>query len=266
MVASDRISAFDVILPETVPEKGRILTGLSSYWFRRTAEIVPNHLLSTDLDDLPPPAQRYRDALDGRFMIVRKAERIDVECVVRGYLAGSAWLEYQQFGTVCGERLRPEMVESEKLDRPIFTPATKADAGHDENVSVAHVQSLLGPELTEQLAEVSIRLYLAGASHAADCGLIVADSKFEFGIIDGEVTLIDELLTPDSSRFWDASTYQAGRAQASFDKQPVRDWLTATGWNRLPPPPNLPNEIVDQTAARYREAFRRLTGEDLSST
>lgn len=265
MVASDRISAFDVILPEPVPDKGRVLTSLSSFWFKRTSAIVPNHLVSSDVADLPAPIQHHAERLRGRFMLVRKAERVDIECVVRGYLSGSAWVEYQKYGTVCGEPLPQGLVESARLAEPLFTPATKADSGHDENISIAQMRELMGSNLTDELIDFSIALYRAGAAHASDCGLIVADTKFEFGLIDGRMHVIDEMLTPDSSRFWDAASYAPGRSQESFDKQPVRDWLSATGWDKRPPAPNLPAEVIAQTARRYREAFRRLTGEDVST-
>ncbi|RIK46446.1 MAG: phosphoribosylaminoimidazolesuccinocarboxamide synthase [Chloroflexi bacterium] len=265
MVATDRISAFDVILPEPIPGKGRVLTSLSAFWFRRTAEIAPNHLLSTDVVDLPPVLQRYADALRGRFMLVKKAQRIDIECVVRGYLSGSAWVEYRDRGTVCEQALPAGLVESAKLPEPIFTPATKADSGHDENISIATMQTLVGREKTERLVDLSLRLYDFGARHAEQHGMIVADTKFEFGEVDGQVIVIDEMLTPDSSRFWDMSSYSPGGPQESFDKQPVRDWLTAQGWNRKPPAPHLPPEIIEQTGWRYREAYRRLTGKDLNS-
>lgn len=265
MVATDRISAFDVILPESIPGKGRVLTSLSAFWFRLTAEIAPNHLISTDVADLPPSLQRHADAIRGRFMLVKKAHRIDIECVVRGYLSGSAWVEYRDRGTVCEQALPAGLVESAKLPEPIFTPATKADSGHDENISIATMQTLVGRERTERLVDLSLRLYDYGAGHAEQHGMIVADTKFEFGEIDGQVIAIDEMLTPDSSRFWDMSSYFPGGPQESFDKQPVRDWLTAQGWNRKPPAPHLPPEIIEQTGWRYREAYRRLTGKDLNS-
>lgn len=263
MVASDRISAFDVVLPQPIPDKGRVLAGLSCFWFERTRDIVPNHLLSTDVADLPTSLKALTSQLAGRFMIVRKAQRIDVECVVRGYLSGSAWQEYRRHGTVCEERLPAGLVESDKLPEPMFTPATKADAGHDENISVRKLRDLVGDELTQRLVDASMALYRAGADYAAERGLIIADTKFEFGFVNGQLTVIDEMLTPDSSRFWDAATYVPGRPQESFDKQPVRDWLIAIGWDKSPPAPDLPDEVVEQTAWRYREAYRRLIGRDL---
>lgn len=263
IVASDRISAFDVVLPEPIPEKGRILTAMSVFWFGLTSSIVSNHLVSADSERLPASLDAYRRHLDGRFMLVREAQRIDIECVVRGYLAGSAWAEYRSDGTVCGRRMEAGLVESAKLPEPIFTPATKADEGHDQNISVDEMRDLIGDTLTDQLQELSIALYQSGAAYAETRGLIIADTKFEFGIVDDQVIVIDEMLTPDSSRFWDLTSYEPGRAQESFDKQPVRDWLTASGWNKQPPPPHLPDEVVSQTAARYREALRRVTGKDL---
>jgi phosphoribosylaminoimidazole-succinocarboxamide synthase len=260
MVASDRLSAFDVILPDGVPDKGRVLTQLSAFWFRRTADQVPNHLLSTDIDDLPPEVGESAEALRDRFMIVRKAERIEIECVVRGYVAGSAWVEYQRDGTVCGQRLPSGLVESSQLPEPIFTPASKNDVGHDENISIAEVERRIGAELTSQLIDRSTQLYSTAAAYAAQRGLLIADTKFEFGHANGRLIVIDEILTPDSSRFWEAAAYEPGRPQESFDKQYVRDWLIASGWDRNPPAPPLPAEVIEGTANRYREAYERITG------
>lgn len=266
MVATDRASAFDVVLPEPVPNKGRILTRMSAFWFEATRELTPNHLISTDVADLPEVALPYRNELEGRFMIVKKAERIDVECVVRGYLAGSGWAEYRQSGTICEEPLPAGLVESSRLDKPVFTPAAKNDSGHDANISVAHMESLLGEDLTEQLKNASLGLYGYAERYARKRGIIIADTKFEFGFVDGELILIDEMLTPDSSRFWDVDLYVPGRAQDSFDKQPLRDWLIATGWDRNPPAPSLPAEVVRATAERYQTAFERLTEMEFSGT
>lgn len=264
MVATDRISAFDVVLPDGIPDKGRILTQLSVFWFEQTADIVPNHLISSSVEDLPPELSDYAEVLRGRFMIVRRAERIDVECVVRGYLAGSAWVEYREQGTVCGQPLPEGLVESDRLPEPIFTPATKAEEGHDENIPISKMKELVGRETTERVIDISKRLFARGSEIAESKGIILADTKFEFGFVDGELTLIDEALTPDSSRYWDAATYQPGRAQESFDKQYVRDWLIESGWDRNPPAPPLPPEVVEGTARRYREAYERITGKVLA--
>jgi len=262
MIASDRVSAFDVVLPQPIPGKGKILTQMSAFWFQLTRELAPNHLMSTDPDDLPEAAAPYRDQLDGRFMIVKKAERIDIECVVRGYLAGSGWAEYKEHGTVCGAPLQPGLLESDRIDKPIFTPAAKNDVGHDENISIETMASMVGQELTERLANTSLALYAFAERYARHRGIIIADTKFEFGFVDGELTLIDEMLTPDSSRFWDIETYEPGRPQDSFDKQPLRDWLIESGWDRNPPPPALPPDVVAATAERYRTAYERLVETD----
>lgn len=259
MVASDRISAFDVIMNEPIPGKGAVLTALSAFWFRHTAGVVPNHLISDDPSHLPKAIQPVASDLAGRWLLVRRAERIDIECVVRGYLAGSAWTEYRREGTVAGERLPNGLVESQQLSRPIFTPAIKADSGHDENISRAHLAELVGADLAEHLERLSLALYAAGARRAATRGVILADTKFEFGHIQGELVLIDEALTPDSSRYWPAEGYRPGGPQPSFDKQYLRDFLESTGWNKEPPPPPVPRAVIDGTAERYREALRRLT-------
>ena len=263
MVASDRLSAFDVILPDAIPNKGRVLTRLSAFWFDRTGHIVPNHLVSTDLGDLPAELQPHAELLRDRFMIVKRADRIDVECVVRGYVAGSAWAEYEKSGTVCGQQLPGGLRESDRLPEPIFTPATKADEGHDENISIETMEKIVGADVAKRAMELSLALYGFAADYVAGRGLILADTKFEFGFIDGELRLIDEALTPDSSRYWDFETYEPGRAQESFDKQFVRDWLIGTGWDRNPPAPPLPQEIIAGTTDRYLEAYERITGERL---
>jgi len=263
MVASDRVSAYDSILPTGIPNKGIVLTQLSKFWFERTADIVPNHMLTTDLSSLAPKAQSIRDKLDGRSMIVRKAQRIDVECVARGYLSGSAWAEYQLDGSVTGIQLPSGLIESAKLPEPIFTPATKSSSGHDLNIPFSTVVELVGQDLAERLREMTLRVYAAAEAAVLSQGIIIADTKFEFGLIDGELTLIDEALTPDSSRFWDAEQYSPGKAQPSFDKQFVRDWLTSSGWDREPPAPPLPDEIAEATSRKYIEAFERLTGRQL---
>jgi phosphoribosylaminoimidazole-succinocarboxamide synthase len=249
MVATDRISAFDHVLPTGIPDRGSVLTQLSIFWFRRTGHLQENHLVE------------HGD--DGRSMVVRRAQRIDFECVVRGYLAGSAWSEYRRKGTMAGEPLPVGLRQSEKLPEPIFTPATKAETGHDENVSFSTMSAELGGELAEKLREASLRLYSFGAEHAQRAGLILADTKFEFGLIDGRLVLIDEALTPDSSRYWDAEQYRVGTAPESFDKQFVRDWLEESGWDKESAPPPLPDDIVEQTRQRYLTAYERLVGEPL---
>ncbi|MFN8536141.1 MAG: phosphoribosylaminoimidazolesuccinocarboxamide synthase [Thermomicrobiales bacterium] len=263
MVSSDRISAFDVIMPNGIPDKGRVLTQLSNFWFARTADLVRNHLVATDPADYPAELRAHADLLRGRSVLVRKAERVDVECVVRGYLAGSAWVEYQRDGTVCGQPLPPGLVESAQLPEPIFTPATKAEVGHDMNISKARMAELVGADLTAELERLATMLYLTAAEYARARGIIIADTKFEFGILDGAPILIDEALTPDSSRFWEADRYEVGRPQDSLDKQPLRDWLLSTGWNREPPAPNLPPEVVARIAKKYRSAYELLTGQPL---
>ncbi|HEV2011088.1 MAG TPA: phosphoribosylaminoimidazolesuccinocarboxamide synthase [Candidatus Limnocylindria bacterium] len=263
MVASDRLSAFDVVLPTPIPDKGRVLTQLSNFWFGRTTRIVANHLLETDAAKFPAPF-RDRPELAGRSVLVKRAERIDYECVARGYLSGSAWAEYKKEGTVAGERLSRGLEESARLDDPIFTPATKAITGHDENISRAQLAAALGRELAKQLEDVTIALYRHAHAYALGRGLILADTKFEFGLIDGTLALIDEALTPDSSRYWDAATYRPGGAPPSYDKQYVRDFLNAQGWGHEPPAPALPADVVRGTSERYRECYRRLTGSPLS--
>ncbi|MDQ6672068.1 MAG: phosphoribosylaminoimidazolesuccinocarboxamide synthase [Chloroflexota bacterium] len=259
MLASDRVSAFDVVMHELVPGKGSVLTELSAFWFRKTGGIVPNHLLSDRVEDLPAEVREDEPSIHGRWLLVRRAERIDIECVVRGYLSGSAWVEYRRLGTVAGERLPPGLVESQRLASPIFTPATKAESGHDQNISRAELAGMIGQKLAQVLERLSLRLYTMGAEHALSRGLILADTKFEFGLLGGEPILIDEALTPDSSRYWPADGYQPGGPQPSFDKQFLRDFLESSGWNKQPPPPRLPQAVIDGTAARYTEALRRLT-------
>jgi phosphoribosylaminoimidazole-succinocarboxamide synthase len=263
MVASDRLSAFDVVLPTPIPLKGAVLTQLSRFWFDRTRSLVPNHLITADIAEFPADLRPFHDLLAGRAMIVKKAERIDVECVMRGYLAGSGWVEYQRSGMVCGVPLPAGLVEAARLPEPIFTPALKNDAGHDQNVSMQVIEDQIGVELAHELEVASRRMYTAAAGVALRRGIILADTKFEFGFVDGELTLIDEVLTPDSSRFWDTRTYSPGKAQPSFDKQFVRDWLTHIGWTKEPPAPDLPADVVAGTARRYHEAFKRLTGAPL---
>jgi phosphoribosylaminoimidazole-succinocarboxamide synthase len=263
LVATDRISAFDSVLSPGIPGRGVILTRLSTFWFRRFADRVPNHLLATDLADFPAP---YRDhpELAGRSVLARRLQAIPVECVARGYLAGSGWKEYREAGTVCGISLPPGLTESAELPEPIFTPATKATDGHDENISFERTVEIIGEETARRLRDLTLELYGAAAAYARERGIIIADTKFEFGFDgDGRIVWMDEALTPDSSRFWPADGYRPGQSQASFDKQFVRDWLVSSGWDKEPPAPTLPPEVVEGTLARYLEAYRLLTGEDL---
>jgi phosphoribosylaminoimidazole-succinocarboxamide synthase len=261
MVATDRISAFDVVLPQPIPGKGQVLTGMTLHWLRLTEGIIGNHLLTADVHDFPEPFRGRRDELAGRAMLVRRAEMVPIECVARGYITGSGWKEYRRDGTVCGIGLPAGLRESEKLPEPIFTPATKATTGHDENITFERTAELVGRGLAEKLREATISLYEFGAAYALERGIIVADTKFEFGFAGGELILCDEVLTPDSSRFWPADRHEPGHGQPSFDKQYVRDWLEESGWNHEPPPPQLPSDVIEQTAARYREAYERLTGQ-----
>ena len=261
LVASDRISAFDVVLPEPIPYKGEVLTKLSLFWFELLGDVVPNHLLSVDVADLPSEFASMRDHLAGRFMLVKKASGFPVECIVRGYLAGSGLKEYLREGTVCGIPLPAGLVESSRLPEPIFTPSTKAEIGlHDENISFERTAELTGLAVATTLRDKSLAVYSAAWDHAVSRGIIIADTKFEFGSVDGEITLVDEVLTPDSSRFWPADTYAPGASQPSFDKQPVRDWLEASGWDKTPPPPALPAEVAEATSARYIQAYELITG------
>ncbi|HEX4149862.1 MAG TPA: phosphoribosylaminoimidazolesuccinocarboxamide synthase [Pirellulales bacterium] len=257
LVATDRISAFDWVLPSGIPDKGRVLTQLSAFWFHRLGEA--HHLITADVDEMDLPATIDRRVLAGRTMLARKTAVVPIECVVRGYMSGSGWKEYQRQGTVCGLRLPSGLRESDRLPEPIFTPATKAESGHDENISFEQMANIVGRPRAEELRERSIALYQRGAAHAAECGIIIADTKFEWGEIDGRLIVIDEVLTPDSSRFWPADRYQPGGGQASFDKQFVRDWLESTTWDKNSPPPALPEEVVAQTRAKYVEAFERLS-------
>jgi phosphoribosylaminoimidazole-succinocarboxamide synthase len=263
MVATDRISAFDVILPTGIPDKGKVLTQLSIWWFSQTHSFQENHLVSGMVPDLPGALKHRREELAGRFMVVRKAKRIDFECVVRGYLAGSAWAEYKENGTMAGEPLPKDLVESERLPEPIFTPATKAETGHDENVTFQRMADELGRHLAGQVRDASLALYNFAAEAAEKKGLILADTKFEFGLIDKRLILIDEALTPDSSRYWDRARWSPGLTPPSYDKQFVRDWLTDSGWDRKPPGPELPPEVVDRTRELYLSAYKQMTTRDL---
>ena len=260
LVATDRISAFDVVLPTPIPEKGKILTALSAFWFRLTEDLVPNHLITTDVDAYPSACQAYREDLLGRSMLVWKTKPLPIECIVRGYLSGSGWTEYQKAGSVSGITLPAGLPESCRLDPPLFTPSTKAEQGdHDETITFDQAASLLGGRLAEQVRDLSLKIYERARAHALDRGIIIADTKFEFGLLNGELLLIDEVLTPDSSRFWPVDTYRPGRSQPSFDKQFVRDYLKTLPWAMKEPGPALPPDIVEQTRSRYQEALRRLT-------
>ena len=262
LVATDRVSAFDCVLKPGIPGRGIILTQLSNFWFRYFD--LPNHLLATDLEDFPEPYRRHEE-LRGRAVLVKRLRPIDVECVVRGYLSGSGWKEYRKTGEVCGIPLPPGLVESEKLPVPIFTPAAKNRDGHDENISFERMVEITGPEIAEKLRELSLDIYSRAAAYAAQQGIIIADTKFEFGMDDdGQIVWMDEALTPDSSRFWPSDSYEAGRPQASWDKQFIRDWLSAGDWNHEPPAPELPGHIVQGTLERYLEAYRGITNEDIS--
>jgi phosphoribosylaminoimidazole-succinocarboxamide synthase len=263
IVSSDRVSAFDVVLPNPIPDRGKVLTQLSVYWFGQTGGIVPNHLISADLAAFPQPVRGEAEVVAGRSMLVRRAKRIDIECVARGYISGSAWREYTKQGTACGIKLPQGLVESQQLPEPIFTPAIKTDTGHDENISFDRLVELVGGALAEQLRDVTLRVYSYAATVAREKGIIIADTKMEFGQLDGKLILIDELLTPDSSRFWDAAQYQPGKTPASFDKQYLRDWLDSSGWNKEPPAPELPEDVVANTRSRYIEALERITGKGL---
>jgi phosphoribosylaminoimidazole-succinocarboxamide synthase len=268
MVATDRISAFDSVLPSGIPQKGKVLNQLSAFWFDKTASLVPHHMVEVVddphlVDEYLPVAGGCPSYVVGRSMIVKKAQRIPVECVVRGYLSGSAWADYCQGSAVFGEDMPPGLGESQELPQPLFTPTTKAESGHDQPLTMEEMRILIGEELAEEIRGRSLDIYRVAREYAQTMGIIIADTKMEFGLIDGKLSLIDELLTPDSSRFWDADKYQVGRSQPSFDKQPVRDWLVQAGWDKEPPAPMLPPEIVEQTTRRYCEAYRRLTGREL---
>jgi phosphoribosylaminoimidazole-succinocarboxamide synthase len=265
IVATDRISAFDYVLGSGIPGKGTVLTQLSAFWFDRLGEVLPHHVVAVDVDTFPPITKPHRDVLRGRSMLVRKTTPIPIECVARGYLAGSGWKDYRATGAVCGVPLPPGLVESDRLPQSIFTPATKAESGHDENISEAQAGEMVGHELAARLRELTLSLYERGLEHAATCGIIIADTKFEFGLAGDTLMLIDEVLTPDSSRFWPEAEYAPGRSQPSFDKQFVRDHLEQVGWNKQPPVPALPEDVVLRTSEKYLEAYRRLTGRGLQA-
>ncbi len=265
IVSTDRISAYDFVLPNGIPHKGCALNSMSEFWFNETNSLVKNHLISTDVNSYPDLSDSDRSLLAGRSMLVRKANRIDIECVVRGYIAGSAWNEYQRDGTVCGAKLPTGLKQSDRLTELIFTPATKAEHGeHDENISVQHMTNLVGTDLTDRLIKTSFALFEFASQHAESVGLILCDTKFEFGLADDELILIDEVFTPDSSRFWPKADYQPGRSQSSFDKQYVRDYLVQIGWNKQPPAPQLSEEVIEQTSKKYLEAHRLITGRSLT--
>ena len=263
LVASDRISAFDVIMPNGIPRKGEVLTQISHFWFEKFSALVPNHLLAGANDPLPTNLQPFADKLAKRSMIVKKAKPLAIECIVRGYLSGSGLKEYKKSQTVCGIQLPAGLVDSSELPEPIFTPSTKAEAGHDENISFAEACKIVGTELATQARDLSLKIYKAGRDYAKQRGIIIADTKFEFGLFEGKLILIDEVLTPDSSRFWPADKYAPGRGQPSFDKQFVRDYLETLTWDKTPPGPTLPAEVVAKTSATYLEAYERLTGKKL---
>jgi len=264
IVATDRISAFDVVMPNPIPDKGRVLTQLSKFWFDLTKEIITDHLISADVEDYPPECQPFKEMLRDRSMLVVKTEPLPIECVVRGYLSGSGWLEYQETGEVCGVSLPGGLVESSRLEEPIFTPATKAEIGlHDENITFQKVEGIIGRDLAERLRFVSVSIYEKARDFAEKRGILIADTKMEFGTRDGKLYLIDELLTPDSSRFWPKDDYQPGRSQKSFDKQYLRDYLLSIHWNKTPPAPQLPDEVIQKTREKYLEAYERLVGKPL---
>jgi phosphoribosylaminoimidazole-succinocarboxamide synthase len=271
IVASDRISAFDYVLGSGIPDKGKVLTQISAFWFDRTRAIVPNHVISTDVASFPEEVRAKRDMFSGRSMLVTRTEPLPIECVARGYLSGSGWKDYQTTGEVCGIKLPKGLRESDRLPQPIFTPATKAQSGHDINISESEAAGIVGQALLDRVRDLTLRLYAEGAEYAESCGIIVADTKFEFGLLSGDrpaherVILIDEVLTPDSSRFWPQDSYKPGGAQPSFDKQFVRDYLEQIRWNKQPPVPSLPDDVIEKTREKYVEAFRRLTGRELAS-
>jgi len=266
LVASDRISAFDVVMREPIPDKGRILTALSAFWFRHLADVVPNHLISLKVEDFPAALHPFKEMLAGRTMLVRKCQPLPVECIPRGYLSGSGWVEYQQTGGIGGLKLPPGLVESQQLPEPVFTPSTKAELGvHDENIPFNQVIAAIGTDLAARVRDLSLTLYRRALAWAEPRGIIIADTKFEFGLANGELLLIDEVLTPDSSRFWPQEDYRPGGPQKSYDKQYLRDYLESLGWDKKPPPPPLPPEVIANTRARYVQALKVLTGEDLES-
>ncbi|MCY3802448.1 MAG: phosphoribosylaminoimidazolesuccinocarboxamide synthase [Chloroflexi bacterium] len=262
IVTTDRISAFDVVLPTPIPDKGRVLTQLSAFWFGITESVVENHLITTDVGDMGLPADVDLDELEGRSMLVKKAQPLPVECVARGYIIGSGWVDYQATGEVCGIKLPSGLRQADRLEETIFTPATKAQTGHDENIDFDRAAGILGRDVSERVRDLTLELYAIGHDHARSRGIILADTKYEFGIVDGRIVLIDEVMTPDSSRFWDIETYQVGTSPPSYDKQFVRDYLIDLGWNKEPPPPDLPDYVVSNTSRKYLDALERLTSSE----
>jgi phosphoribosylaminoimidazole-succinocarboxamide synthase len=260
LVVTDRISAFDFVLHEPIPLKGICLTQISKFWFDFFKDTVPSHLISTDIVDFPDKLKEHKEILNGRSMLTRKAKVFPVECIVRGYISGSAWKSYQKDGTVCGIKLPKGLKESDKFDEPLFTPSTKAESGHDINISFEKMKEIIGEEEAEKIKELSLKIYNEGAKYALDKGIIIADTKFEFGKLADEIILVDELLTPDSSRFWPADLYDPGKSQPSFDKQYVRDYLTSTGWDKNSDPPHLPDNVIEETQKKYQEAYEKITG------
>jgi phosphoribosylaminoimidazole-succinocarboxamide synthase len=263
IVATDRISAFDYILPTGIPDKGKVLNQLSIFWFDFLREVTPTHFLTANVDEYPAALRPFREQLEGRSMLVKRAQMVEIECVARGYLAGSGWKEYKSHGTVCGIPLAAGLRESDRLPEPIFTPSTKATSGHDENISFETMCSIIGADLGARLRDLTLRIYSRAAAYAETKGVIIADTKFEFGFVDGELVLGDEVLTPDSSRFWPAESYRPGGAQFSYDKQYVRDYLESIHWDKKPPAPPLPNEVAAKTSEKYRQAYQVLTGKEL---
>ena len=265
IISTDRISCFDVVLPCGIPYKGRVLTGLSYFWFKFTKDIIPNHFITCDINKYPEEFKKYKKDISGRSMLVLKTKPLPVECVVRGYLSGSGWREYKDKQSVCGIKLPPGLLESDKLPEMIFTPSTKADLGHDMNVNQKYIEDLIGKEYSDKLRSISIEIYRKASDYALSRGIIIADTKFEFGIHNNKIVLIDEILTPDSSRFWPKDQYAPARAQPSFDKQYVRDYLESLSWNKTPPAPALPKDIIERTTGKYLESYKRLTGKDLNA-
>lgn len=261
IVTTDRMSAFDVVMAEPIDDKGKVLNLIAAFWFDKFKDLVPNHLISTNPDDLPANLRKHADMLRDRMMLVKKTKPLEIECIVRGYLSGSGWKDYGNTGKLCGIELPTGMVESAKFDEPIFTPSTKAELGqHDENISFEQAKEIVGADLAEQARDLSLKIYSQGRDYAAGKGIIIADTKFEFGVVDGELILIDEVMTPDSSRFWPADQYQPGRSQPSYDKQYLRDYLNTLTWDKTPPPPALPSEVIEMTRSKYVEALEKLTG------